>query len=173
MTEPTQTVRIEGLSELLAKLNEFGGEVTRKACGHAVSQAGKIVRDKAIANTAAGGSVITGTLLRSYYVAQQRSKKKPYERTAVVGARRGKAYRARGKDAWYFRFVEQGTRSQHGNGKKYLEKAWESTREDARRRITQVLEKEVIRIGNQRAKAQAKAAAAFAASNAISGGGPL
>jgi HK97 gp10 family phage protein len=138
------SVRIEGLEELQKKMTGLGPELSKKALGFAVAAGARVIRDEAKARA----PVRTGTLQKSLYVKSIPELATPWERTYYIGARRGKRFRKKGMDAWYFPMVEFGT--VHNDATRFVEKAFESRRAEAARVIATVLEKKTLKLAEKK-----------------------
>lgn len=137
----SETVQIKGLRELAKALNELPDRVARNGLRVAVYAAAKVVRDEAkhkapIAAQALGpNQPPPGTLKRSVIMKQIPELSGRTRQTFFVMVRHGKKYRKQGKkgnlsqDAWYWRFVEFGTRKM--NARPFLRPALEAKRHEA------------------------------------------
>lgn len=103
-------VKVAGFKELADKLREMGRDLAENALKSAVAGAAAVVRNEARRLV----PVQTGTLKRSIYMALDKENSTPTKKVYVVGWRKGKRFRAVGKnkvnlDGYYGLFVEFGT----------------------------------------------------------------
>jgi HK97 gp10 family phage protein len=119
------TVKIEGLDKLKEALEQLPKELQKGPLRSAVSASAKVVQDRARELA----SEDTGTLKRAIYRTRSRSGSSAVQETAIVGVRYGRPYRRRGLDAWYWRFLEFGTRKMAA--RPFLRPAFDTTKEKA------------------------------------------
>lgn len=100
-------IKIEGLTELHVALKGFPQELRDKALRSAVSYAAKGVQEAIALNAPVGE---TAVLRRSVYRTRSKDMSSSVQETYIIGIRYGAAHRKRGLDAWYWRFIEFGTR---------------------------------------------------------------
>jgi len=117
-----ETVRIEGLAELNRALRELPQRIANRGLRTAVYARAKVIRDEArhrapkAAQSLGTKQPSAGTLKRSVIMKHIRELSGGGRQTFYVLVRQGKKYRNQGKrgnlsqDAWYWRFVEFGTR---------------------------------------------------------------
>lgn len=114
------TFRIDGLAEILRKLQQLPDRVERRVVRRAVAAGAALMRDQAIANApvytgnVAAGHPPPGTLKKSVYMKYINELSGPARTVYFVGVRHGKTRQSVGKagrnlDAYYFKFVEFGT----------------------------------------------------------------
>lgn len=99
-------LKIEGLAELRKALLELPKELHKGPLRAAVSAGAGVVQKKARELAPSG----EGTLKRAIYRTRSREGSSAVQEMAIVGIRYGKRYRRRGLDAWYWRFIEFGTK---------------------------------------------------------------
>lgn len=117
-----ETFKIEGLAELGKALRELPERVARNGLRVSVYAGAKVVRDEARARAPKSAQSLVpnqpppGTLKRSVIMKHIPELSSLTRQTFFVTVRHGKKYRKQGKkgnlsqDAWYWRFVEFGTR---------------------------------------------------------------
>jgi HK97 gp10 family phage protein len=137
----TETVKIEGLKALDRALRELPDRIANRGLRASVYAAAKIVRDEArvrapkAAQSLGANQPPPGTLRRSVILKHIRELSGNGRQTYYVLVRHGKKYRKQGKkgnlsqDAWYWRFVEFGTRKMAA--RPFLRPALESKRREA------------------------------------------
>lgn len=118
----TQQVKVEGLSELLRALKELPKELHKGPLRAAVSAGIKVVQKQAIINA----PMDKGTLKRAIYRTRSRDGSSRVQEMGIVGVRYGKKHRKKGRDAWYWRFLEFGTI--HIAARPFLRPAFEQTK---------------------------------------------
>ena len=149
-----ETVKIEGLAELGKALRELPDRVARNGLRVSVYAGAKVVREEARARAPKAQQSLgpnqppPGTLKRSVIMKHIRELSGGGRQTFYVLVRHGKKYRNQGKrgnlsqDAWYWRFVEFGTRKMAA--RPFLRPALESRRREAvdaiKERLTQRIE---------------------------------
>jgi HK97 gp10 family phage protein len=109
-------IRITGLPEFISRLRALSLDMQRKVTRAGAMAAGNVFRKAAVANapilqkpdTRKNNPRVPGTLQKAVYAARSRIKSKPGKELIVVGVRSDKASAARGKGAFYWRFVENG-----------------------------------------------------------------
>ncbi len=154
MMAKRETVKVEGLAELGKALRELPGRVARNGLRASVYAGAKVVRDEARAQAPKAAQSLganqppPGTLKRSVIMKHIRELSGGGRQTFYVLVRHGKKYRNQGKrgnlsqDAWYWRFVEFGTRKMAA--RPFLRPALESRRREAvdaiKERLTQRIE---------------------------------
>lgn len=136
-----ETVRIEGLAELNRALRELPQRIANRGLRTAVYAGAKVIRDEArhrapkAAQSLGTKQPPAGTLKRSVIMKHIRELSGGGRQTFYVLVRQGKKYRNQGKrgnlsqDAWYWRFVEFGTRKMAA--RPFLRPALESRRREA------------------------------------------
>ena len=136
-----ETVRIEGLAELNRALRELPQRIANRGLRTAVYAGAKVIRDEArhrapkAAQSLGTKQPSAGTLKRSVIMKHIRELSGGGRQTFYVLVRQGKKYRNQGKrgnlsqDAWYWRFVEFGTRKMAA--RPFLRPALESRRREA------------------------------------------
>ena len=136
-----ETFKIEGLAELGKALRELPERVARNGLRVAVYAGAKVVRDDARARAPKAAQSLgpnqppPGTLKRSVIMKHIPELSSLTRQTFFVTVRHGKKYRKQGKkgnlsqDAWYWRFVEFGTRKMRA--RPFLRPALEAKRREA------------------------------------------
>lgn len=144
---------IKGLSELSAALKELPNRIARNALRRSVARGAVVIRDEAktrapVSTTPpAPGDPLPGTLKRSIVIKHDKDRSILTSQTYVVAVRHGKKYRNQGKrgnlsqDAWYWRFLEFGTRKMAA--RPFLRPALESRRREAVDAIKQRLSERI------------------------------
>lgn len=136
-----EIVKVEGLAELARALRELPDRVAKNGLRVSVYAGAKVIRDearirapKAIASLGPDQPP-PGTLKRSVIMKHIPELSSLTRQTFFVTVRHGKKYRKQGKkgnlsqDAWYWRFVEFGTRKM--SARPFLRPALEAKRRDA------------------------------------------
>lgn len=100
-------IKVEGLKELLAAMDQFPKELKERALRSAVAYSAKGLQEAIAINAPVGE---TGVLRRSVYRAYAKKESSAVQDTYIVSIRYGAAHRKRGLDAWYWKFIEFGTR---------------------------------------------------------------
>ncbi len=136
-----ETFKIEGLAELGKALRELPERVARNGLRVSVYAGAKVVRDEARARAPKAAQSLgpnqppPGTLKRSVSMKHIPELSSLTRQTFFVTVRHGKKYRKQGKkgnlsqDAWYWRFVEFGTRKMRA--RPFLRPALEARRSEA------------------------------------------
>jgi len=136
-----ETFKIEGLAELGKALRELPERVARNGLRVSVYAGAKVVRDEARARAPKAAQSLgpnqppPGTLKRSVNMKHIPELSSLTRQTFFVTVRHGKKYRKQGKkgnlsqDAWYWRFVEFGTRKMRA--RPFLRPALEAKRREA------------------------------------------
>ena len=136
-----ETFKIEGLAELGKALRELPERVARNGLRVSVYAGAKVVRDEARARAPKAEQPLgpnqppPGTLKRSVIMKHIPELSSLTRQTFFVTVRHGKKYRKQGKrgnlsqDAWYWRFVEFGTRKMRA--RPFLRPALEARRSEA------------------------------------------
>lgn len=136
-----ETFKIEGLAELGKALRELPERVARNGLRVSVYAGAKVVRDEArarapkAAQSLGPNQPLPGTLKRSVIMKHIPELSSLTRQTFFVTVRHGKKYRKQGKkgnlsqDAWYWRFVEFGTRKMRA--RPFLRPALEAKRREA------------------------------------------
>jgi HK97 gp10 family phage protein len=136
-----ETFKIEGLAELGKALRELPERVARNGLRVSVYAGAKVVRDEARARAPKAAQSLgpnqppPGTLKRSVIMKHIPELSSLTRQTFFVTVRHGKKYRKQGKkgnlsqDAWYWRFVEFGTRKMRAQP--FLRPALEAKRREA------------------------------------------
>jgi HK97 gp10 family phage protein len=153
MMAKRETVKVEGLAELGKALRELPGRVARNGLRASVYAGAKVVRDEARAQAPKAAQSLganqppPGTLKRSVIMKHIPELSGLTRQTFFVTVRHGKKYRKQGKkgnlsqDAWYWRFVEFGTRKM--SARPFLRPALEAKRREAVQAIKERLQQRV------------------------------
>ncbi len=148
-----ETFKIEGLSELGKALRELPVRVARNGLRVSVYAGAKVVRDEARARAPKAAQSLgpnqppPGTLKRSVIMKHIPELSTLTRQTFFVTVRHGKKYRKQGKkgnlsqDAWYWRFVEFGTRKM--SARPFLRPTLEAKRREAVQAIKERLQQRV------------------------------
>jgi HK97 gp10 family phage protein len=114
--------KVEGLAELAKALRELPDRVAKNGLRVSVYAGAKVIRDEARTRAPKAAEILgpnqppPGTLKRSVIMKQIPELSSLTRQTFFVTVRHGKKYRKQGRqgnlsqDAWYWRFVEFGTR---------------------------------------------------------------
>lgn len=116
---------VHGLKELERKLRELPEKLAKNGLRAAVAAGSRLVASEARRRV----PVDSGTLKRSIYTKQIREESNNQQQTFYVGSRHGKKEQAKGRDAYYFPFVEFGTEKSPAHP--FMRPAFESTKEKA------------------------------------------
>jgi HK97 gp10 family phage protein len=136
-----ETVKVEGLAELAKALRELPDRVAKNGLRVSVYAGAKVIRDEArlraprAAQSLGPNQPPPGTLKRSVIMKHIPELSTLTRQTFFVTVRHGKKYRKQGKkgtlsqDAWYWRFLEFGTRKM--SAQPFLRPALEAKRHEA------------------------------------------
>ncbi len=136
-----EKVHIEGLAELANALRELPVRVQRNGLRVSVYAGAKVIREEARVRAPVAAQYLgpdqppPGTLKRSIIMKQIPELSSLTRQTFFVMVRHGKKYRHQGKrgnlsqDAWYWRFLEFGTRKMQA--RPFLRPALEAKRREA------------------------------------------
>lgn len=136
-----ETVRIEGLAQLDRALRELPQRIANRGLRASVYAGAKVIRDEARSRAPKAAQSLgpkqppPGTLKRSVIMKQIPELSSLTRQTFFVTVRHGKKFRKQGKkgnlsqDAWYWRFVEFGTRKMRA--RPFLRPALEAKRREA------------------------------------------
>jgi len=148
-----ETVRIEGLAQLDRALKELPQRIANRGLRASVYAGAKVIRDEARSRAPKAAQSLgpkqppPGTLKRSVIMKQIPELSSLTRQTFFVTVRHGKKYRNQGKrgnlsqDAWYWRFLEFGTRKMVA--RPFLRPALESRRREAVDAIKQRLSERI------------------------------
>ena len=139
------TVKIEGLDELKQAFNDLPREFHRVALRPGVMAAAQVVQKAAKASAPKD----TGVLVRSIYRTRDKANSNQVQEAAMVGVRSGKRYKKKKQDAYYWRFVEFGTKFLPA--RPFLRPAAESTKSQ---QLAAMVEK--LKVGMEKAVAKAR-----------------
>lgn len=138
------TVKVEGLRELADKLRSFGPRLARNGLRAAVSAGAEVVRK----DVKARAPVDEGTLRRAVYKKQIREESNNTKQTFYVGVRSGKKYQKKNQDAFYWRYLEFGTK--YINARPFIRPAFESKKNEAVERMKEKLAERIKKLAEQR-----------------------
>ena len=141
----TLSAKVEGLAELNRTLRGFGFELATRAVNGAVAAGGRVIRDAAKEKA----PIRTGTLRRAFYVKRVPELSSAWLRTYIVGVRRGKKFQKRNLDAFYFPWVEFGSKH-NPKREEMLTRAFAEGKNDAVDAIKSFLQRAIIRYEKQR-----------------------
>jgi HK97 gp10 family phage protein len=137
-------LKIEGLDELRRALLQLPKELRKGPLRSAVSAGARIVQRKA----AELAPIDEGTLKKAIYRTRSREGSSSVQEMAIVGVRYGKRFRRRGLDAWYWRFIEFGTRKMRA--RPFMRPAFEQTKpeqlEAIRKRLGAAIERAAAKL---------------------------
>lgn len=138
-------VRIYGLAELERRMIQLGPKIARKALRSALNAGAQIIKKDAQARA----PFLTGRLSRrALYVARLRSASGPSEETYIIGVRHGRKDKKRDRDAYYWKFIEFGTKFMAAMP--FLRPAFESKKLEVLERIKQKLRERIEVLANER-----------------------
>jgi len=130
------SVKIEGLKELEKKMIELGPKIGRKALKGALVAGATIVKKEAQSLAPA----LTGRLRKAMYV-KKMGKPNPYKEIVIFGVRHGRKMSKRDLDAFYWSFLEFGTKFIKKIS--YVQMAFQKTQTRVLERIKEVLIKKI------------------------------
>ncbi|MCX5699580.1 MAG: HK97 gp10 family phage protein [Candidatus Omnitrophica bacterium] len=99
------SVRITGLKELEKKMIELGPKIGRKALKSALVAGAQVIKKEAQMLV----PIKTGRLRRAMYI-KTMSKPNPFKENVIFGVRHGRKMSKRDLDAYYWTFLEFGTK---------------------------------------------------------------
>jgi HK97 gp10 family phage protein len=142
-------IKVEGLAELDRKLRSLGPKIARSALRSSLNAAAQVIKKDAILRA----PVLTGRLAKkAIYVTRSRSSATPTKEVYVVGVRqwkRGGKVKAYGpQDAFYWRFLEFGTK--HIAARPFLVPAFETKKQEAFERFKQKLREKIAQLTSAR-----------------------
>ena len=137
------TVHISGLRELEKKMINLGPKISRKALKGALV-AGAVVIKKEAQSIA---PVKTGRLRRAMYI-KRMNKPNPYAEQVIFGVRHGRKMAQRNLDAYYWSFLEFGTK--FIVAMKFVQSAFQRKQMDALRRIKEVLTNKITLLAREK-----------------------
>jgi len=135
-----ERMQVKGAAELVKLLNQLPARVAKNGLRNAVYAGAKVVRDEAKSRAPKAAEAMPnqpppGTLRRSVIMKHIPELSSLTRQTFFVTVRHGKKYRFQGKkgnlsqDAWYWRFIEFGTRKMRA--RPFLRPALEAKRCEA------------------------------------------
>lgn len=141
-------VKVEGLAELNKALQQLPKELQKGPLRAAVNGAASVVQKQAKANA----PIDDGVLKKAIYRTRSKSASSAVQETAIVGVRFGRRYRRRGQDAWYWRFIEFGTKNQ--TARPFIRPAFESTKQAQlammQKRLTAAIKRAAKKLANKK-----------------------
>jgi HK97 gp10 family phage protein len=138
------TLRVDGLSDLQEKLRQLGPRLSRNGLRSAVNAGAQVIRREVKARAPSD----TGTMQRAIYVKQIREKSSDVQQTFFVGVRSGKRFQKKGLDAYYWRYVEFGTRKMAA--RPFIRPAFEAKKSAAVEAIKAKLAERIEKLAAQR-----------------------
>ena len=126
------SAQVTGLKELEKKLIELGPKIGRQALKSALVAGASVVKKEAQLMAPAK----TGRLRRAMYI-KRMSKPNPFKENVIFGVRHGKKMSKRDLDAYYWSFLEFGTKFIKKIS--FVQRAFETSKERALQKIKQVL----------------------------------
>lgn len=148
------TIKVEGLDELARKIRSLAPKIQDKILGSAVNAGLQIVKKDAAdrvpvgeTHTVNGITHESGMLKRSIFV-KRISSNGEGRAEYILGVRQGRKERKRNKDAFYWRFIEFGTK--HIAARPFLRPAFESKKNEAFEKIKQTLKSGLDRVVAQK-----------------------
>ncbi len=130
------SVKVEGLKELEKKMISLGPKISRKALKSALVAGATVIKKEAQLLAPAK----TGRLRRAMYI-KKMSKPNPYKENVVFGVRHGRKMSKRDLDAYYWSFLEFGTKFIKKIS--FVQKAFQRTQTRVLERIKDVLAKKI------------------------------
>lgn len=104
------SVKVVGLPEFKVKLRELSANMERKVVRAGAMAAANVFKKAAVANAPVlkvpRKHRVAGTLRRSIFAGRSKSRSKPGTELIVVGVRQGRKAAKSGRDAYYWRWVE-------------------------------------------------------------------
>jgi HK97 gp10 family phage protein len=139
------TMRVHGLVELERTMKELGPKLARNALRSAVNAGAQVIKKEAQGLA----PIDTGRLAqKAIYVTRSRSDSGPGKETYLVGVRQGRREQQKDRDAFYWKFVEFGTKFVHA--RPFLRPAFENKKVEAVARMTEKLKKALERLANKK-----------------------
>lgn len=144
-TKPmTRSVTVEGLAELEKKLNEFGPALAKKGVRYAVARGGAVIRNEAREKAPEK----TGNLKRAIFLKYAREFSTPWTISYIVGVRRGKKKGKAGGSAFYWKFLEFGTK--YIDKREFIQNAFIARQADAVEKIKESLARKIQQYAEKR-----------------------
>jgi HK97 gp10 family phage protein len=131
------TVHITGLKELEKKMIALGPKIARKALKGALVSGAAVIRKEARALA----PIKEGRLRRAMYI-KRMSKPNPFKENVIFGVRHGKKMAKRDLDAYYWSFLEFGTK--FIKAMLFIQKAFKNSQVKALNKIKEVLAKKIM-----------------------------
>lgn len=132
----TFSVKIDGLKELEQKMLKLGPEISKKALRGALVAGAVVIREEAKRLA----PVDTGRLRRAMYI-KRMPKTNPFAEQVIFGVRHGRKMIKRNLDAYYWSFLEFGTK--FIKREEFIQNAFKHKRNEALRRFKDVLSKKI------------------------------
>lgn len=125
--------QITGLRELETKMIALGPKLGMQAMRSALNAGAQTIKK----DVQARAPFNTGKMKKNVYVTRSRSESGPTQMTYIVGIRSGKKEEIKGRDAFYWRFLEFGTK--FIAARPFLRPAFESKKHEALTKFKQKL----------------------------------
>lgn len=139
-------MKIEGLAELEIKMRQLGPKLAKQALRSAVNAGSQVIKKEAQVLAPKD----TQTLARkAIYVYRSREHSTPTSETYFVGVRQGSREKRKGRDAFYWRFLEFGTKFLAA--RPFMVPAFEHKKVEAVQKIAQKLRDRLDKLANQKA----------------------
>jgi HK97 gp10 family phage protein len=138
---------IEGLKELQAAMRQLPRNIGRNVLRGAVNAGASLIRNEVRDNAPIyegkpqAGHAPAGALRRAVYQKQIREASSWFKQVFYVSVRSGKSQQKKGLDAYYWRFVEFGTKKMAA--RPFLRPAFESKKYEAAEAIKQYLARRI------------------------------
>lgn len=132
-------VEVQGLKELERKMIALGPRLARNALRSSLNAGAQVIKKEAQARE----PELTGKLKKATYVARSRRGSGPdtdnlgFKETYIVGVRSGRKEMKKGRDAYYWRWLEFGTKFM--SARPFLRPAFELKKYEALERIKEKL----------------------------------
>ena len=132
----TISIQITGLKELERKMISLGPKIGRKALKSALVSGASVIRQEARLLAPSK----TGRLLRAIYI-KTMSKPNPFKENVIFGVRHGKKMSKRDLDAFYWTFLEFGTK--YIKKISFIQLAFQKTQKKVLEKIKEALTKKI------------------------------
>ncbi len=136
------TVEITGLKELERKMIALGPKISRKALKSALVAGAKVIQEVAQQRA----PVKSGRLRRAMYV-KRINKPNPYAENVIFGVRHGSKMQKRDLDAYYWSFLEFGTK--YIKAMAFVRNAFKIAKLRAVERVKEVLTKKITALARE------------------------
>jgi len=147
------TVQITGLAQLEKKMISLGPKIALKALRGALVSGAQTIKRDAISRAPS----LSGRLRRAILI-KRLTKPNPFKENVIIGVRHGKKMQKTDRDAWYWGFIEFGTKERHWKGgkstgamkkKSFIQPAFEAKKENAAERIKTYLQKKISQFARE------------------------